>query len=182
MDIPQQIRTNTTYLSAISKQIENYGDDIVFQFERVLPHIDPADYNNFFTALDNPKSIDHVRFLAGDFESIPGINNSSPSLNGMPKEILETSHSWQGYDLDLNFRGTRNFTEGNVPPMRPEIDEVIQNGVGEYQGVQLVRIKPGTKIYRVFDDIDAFNNGGYWTFELPSSKANFYGNTAVRPE
>src|SRR6056297_4311331 len=66
--------------------------------------------------------------------------------------------------------------------MRPEIDEVIQNGVVEYQGVQLVRLKPGTKVYRVFDDIDAFNNGGYWTFELPSSKANFYRNTAVRPE
>src|SRR5690606_15462954 len=32
--IPQTVRTNTTYLSAVSKQIGNYGDDVVFQFER----------------------------------------------------------------------------------------------------------------------------------------------------
>ena len=72
-DISDVIRKNPTYLSAVSKQISNYGDKILFKFERVLPHITPQQYDTFFKALDNPKSIDHVRSLVGDFENIPGI-------------------------------------------------------------------------------------------------------------
>ena len=160
VDIPQLVRTNTTYLSAISKQVDNYGDDIVFQLERVLPHIDPADYDNFFTALDNPKSLDHVRSIVGDFESIPGINLSAfdPNAPRLPEVEIPAPNTWLNPWLVLPADEAINFTNATAKSLAP-----------------------GQKIYRVLGENQS-SQGGYWTYDLPASKADLFGGTAVRPE
>jgi hypothetical protein len=157
-NIPQAIRTNTTYLSAASKQIENYSSQIAFQFERVLPHVDPNKLDNFFAALDNPKSIDHVRSLAGDFENIPGINLSPYVPNSLPNVDIPAPGTWADPLLHLPGNAAETFT-----------------------GATATTLSPGQKIYRVLGDGQA-PDGGYWTYQLPSSKAELYGGTAVRPE
>lgn len=42
-------------------------------------------------------------------------------------------------------------------------------------------LSPGQKIYRVLGEGQR-KSGGFWTYELPKTKADLYGGTAVRPE
>ncbi len=156
--IPQAIRTNTTYLSAASKQIDNYGSQIAFQFERTLPHIDAGDLDDFFLKLDNPKSIDHVKSLAGDFENIPGINLSAYVPNNLPNVDIPAPGTWADPLLYLPGNAAKTFT-----------------------GSTAKTLSPNQKIYRVLGE-DQSSLGGYWTYQLPSSKAELFGGTAVRPE
>ena len=156
--IPQAIRTNPTYLSAVSKQLAYYGDDIVFQFDRVLPHVDPAKLDDLFAALDNPKSIDHVRSIAGDFENIPGINMSTYIANGLPKVAIPAPSTWADPLLGLPDWTATTFT----------------NVIGK-------TLSPNQKLYRVLGP-DQSSMGGFWTYELPTLKSQLYGGTAVRPE
>ncbi|PZX17949.1 hypothetical protein LX69_01365 [Breznakibacter xylanolyticus] len=155
-NIPATIRTNPTYLSAVSKQLTNYGNDVVFQFERVLPKIEVVDLPVFFKALDNPNSIDHVRSLVGDFENIPGISLTNYTPNGLPKSAIDPPDTWANPLLDLPAQDAPNFSNATAKTLTP-----------------------GQKIYRVIGETPA---GGYWTYDLPTSKADIFGGTAVRPE
>ncbi len=156
--IPDVIRTNTTYLSAVSKQLTNYGDDVVFQFERVLPNIPSNKLDDFFAKLDNPKSIDHIRSLVGDFENIPGISLTSYVSNSLPKVDIPAPATWANPLLQLPSLAAETFTD-----------------------VTAKTLSPGQKIYRVLGE-DQLPDGSFWMYSLPTSKADFFGGTAVRPE
>lgn len=158
-DISDAIRKNPTYLGAITKQISNYGDQVAFKFERVLPHVDPNDYGKFFEALNNPKSIDHVRSLVGDFEKIPGISLSEFKSNSLPQEDVLAPATWGDPLLALPGETAITFT-GSVTAKT---------------------LSPGQKIYRVLSSGQK-PSGGFWTYELPRGKAGLFGDTAVRPE
>jgi len=157
-NIPSSIRTNTAYLATVNKQMANYGDQVAFKFEKVLPKIKTDDYDDFFKALNNPNSIDHVRSLVGDFEKIPGISLSKYTPNGLPKLTIEPPRTWANPLLDLPANHAPNFTQATAKTL-----------------------SPGQKIYRVIGDVQN-PAGGYWTYELPMSKADVFGGTAVRPE
>jgi hypothetical protein len=156
-NISQAIRTNVNYLSAVSKQVENYPN-VLFKFERVLLNIPSNQLDNFFNKLDNPKSIDHVRSLAGDFENIPGINVSNYVPNGMANVEIPPPATWADPYLHLPGNAATTFTS-----------------------VVAKTLSPGQKIYRVLDQTQN-PAGGYWTYSLPTNKAQLYGGTAVRPE
>lgn len=59
-------------------------------------------------------------------------------------------------------------------------------------GIEFVKIKPGTKLYRVFDGYKPWDNismtgntvanGSFWTFEKPAQISEVIGGTAVMPE
>ena len=156
--IDDVIRINTTFLIAVSKQLTNYGNVVIFQFERVLPNIPSNKLDDFFSKLDNPKSIDHVRSLAGDFENIPGISVSNYVPNGLANFDIPPPATWADPYLHLTGNAATTFTDATAKTL-----------------------SPGQKIYRVLDQTQN-PAGGYWTYSLPTNKAQLYGGTAVRPE
>jgi hypothetical protein len=50
-----------------------------------------------------------------------------------------------------------------------------------FNSVEPVTLKPGTKIYRIIDD-SANPAGSYWSERLPASRAEWRGDYAVKPE
>ena len=68
-----------------------------------------------------------------------------------------------------------------------------QQGRGDLgNGIQLIKIKPGAKMYRVFDGYKPWDditmtgntlpNGSFWTFEKPNLVSDVIEGTAVMPE
>lgn len=157
-DISDVIRKNPTYLNAVSKQISNYGEKVAFKLERVLPHIKQDQLPRFFDALDNSKSIDHVRSLVGDFENIPGIKRSPYVPNSLPNIDIPAPGTWADPLLGMQGYTAQTFTSATAKTL-----------------------SPGQKIYRVLSEGQS-KAGGFWTYELPKNKTDLFGGTAVRPE
>ena len=157
IDFPT-IRVNSTYLAALSKQLSNVSSGVVFNLNRVLPNVPTSKLDDFFRAIDNPKSVDHLRSLVGDFDNIPGLARTRYTPNGLPMIDKAPPATWADPLLHLPGREAGNFTSATAKTL-----------------------SPGQKIYRVLGD-GQNPAGGYWTYQLPSSRADLFGGFAVRPE
>jgi hypothetical protein len=157
-NISDNIRTNSSYQAIVGKQVSNYGEEVQFQMDRVVPGVNPDGLDKYFDALNNPKSVDHVRSLVGDFENIPGVSNVPYVSNSLPTVDIPSPGTWADPLLGLPGETAETFSS-----------------------VTAKTLAPGQKIFRVLGDGQR-KSGGFWTYELPQTKAELFGGTAVRPE
>ena len=142
----------------------------------------------FFRELEKAKSINHQKVIIGDYESISGITKGeyiSNSVDNVKDNVIIKVHK---NDFILKKFQAETFAKNSRLIERKEIDVIEDLG----NGIQFVRIKPGTKLYRVFDgykpwdDISQTGNtlpkGNYWTFDKPTSISEVIEGTAVMPE
>ncbi|SFO34950.1 hypothetical protein SAMN05444369_1273 [Capnocytophaga haemolytica] len=141
-----------------------------------------------FSKLEKAKSINHQKVIIGDYESISGITKGeyiSNSVDNVKDNVIIKIHK---NNFTLKKFQAETFAKNSKLIERKEIDVIEDLG----NGIQFVRIKPGTKLYRVFDgykpwdDISQTGNtlpkGNYWTFDKPTSISEVIEGTAVMPE
>ena len=141
-----------------------------------------ADKTNLFNKLDNAKSIQHQKVLTNDLDNIPGVISGqyvSNSVDNVTQNIVKTTDNKQ---FTLKPYQAETFQKNANLINRTDI-EVIED---LNNGIQLVKVNPGTKIYRVYDGyqqgVNTLPKGNYWTFEKPASISEVIGGTAVQPE
>ncbi|RJG36822.1 hypothetical protein, partial [Motilimonas pumila] len=153
------IRADSNSLEIFQRHISDYPDVDFSKVNKVLDRqAFPEDFVRDILG-GEVKGIDHLRTLVGDFKNVPGITHSSFVDNSLPAIKIDAPSSWGDSSLDLPDWAHATFTNKATPKFLPE----------------------GTKIYRVYGD-GQNPKGAFWTYELPSSKADLYGGTAVRPE
>src|SRR5690554_4195618 len=147
-----------------------------------LSFANTSNKTNLFNKLDNAKSIQHQRVLTNDLDNIPGVNSGqyiSNSVDNVTQNITKTANNKQfilkPYQAETFQKNASLINRADI-----EIIEDLNNGI------QLVKVKPGTKLYRVYDGyqqgVNTLPKGNYWTFEKPSSISEVIGGSAVQPE
>ena len=110
------------------------------------------------------KGIFQQRVVIDDFNSIPGVMESSLVRNSLPKTaILASAFGVNDPRFDLSPEKAITFTGS----------------------AELRELKPGKKLYRVTSDPvndPRGKTGGYWTRKPPANLADVIGGTAVMPE
>lgn len=157
--VDQLIRQKPENLEVFKNLIGQYPDIDYSKVNRVLDkQIDPNGFikNDLGGIL---KGKDHLRTLVGDFENVPGVSFRSFIDNSLSKTKVNSPIKWNDSNLDLPDWAHETFTTKATPRDLPE----------------------GTKIYRVFG-VEQNPKGAFWTYDLPTNKAELYGGTAVRPE
>jgi hypothetical protein len=137
---------------------------------------------NLFNKLDNAKSIQHRRVLTNDLDNIPGANLGQYSSNSVDDITSNLTKTVDNKQFTLKSYQAETFQKDASLINRTDI-EIIED---LNNGIQLVKVKPGTKLYRVYDGyqqgVNTLPKGNYWTFEKPSSMSEVIGGTAVQPE
>ena len=147
-----------------------------------LSFANATEKTNLFNKLENAKSIQHQRVLTNDLDNIPGVISGqyvSNSVDNVSQNIVKTAANKQfilkPYQAETFQKNVNLINRTDI-----EVIEDLNNGI------QLVKVRPGTKIYRVYDGyqqgVNTLPKGNYWTFEKPSSISEVIGGTAVQPE
>lgn len=163
-------------------KIQGWVDDGLDATKIKQAFTNATDKTNLFNKLDNAKSIQHQRVLIHDLDNIPGAVSGqyfSNSVDNITQNVVKTVNNKQ---FILKPYQAETFQKNANLISRTEI-EVVED---LNNGIQLVKIKPGTKIYRVYDGyqqgVNTLPKGNYWTFEKPTSISEVIGGTAVQPE
>ncbi|RZK96569.1 MAG: hypothetical protein EOO62_29205 [Hymenobacter sp.] len=110
------------------------------------------------------RGVYQMRVVVDDYAGLPGVSPTPFVDNGLPLVAIPASNfGVNNSDLDLPEKPAQTFCE---PP-------------------ELVKLAPGTKLYRVANDpaSEPFGHtGGYWTRTPPASLEEVIGGTAVVPE
>ena len=141
-----------------------------------------------FSKLEKAKSLNHQKVIIGDYENILGVTKGEYISNSVDNIKSDIKIKVNNNDFVLKKYQGETFAK-NAKLIKRENIEVIED-LGN--GIQFIKIKPGTKLYRVFDgykpwdDISQTGNtlpkGNYWTFDRPTSISEVIGGTAVMPE
>ena len=157
--VSNAIRKNADHLEVFGKRDAEYPDVDFSKVNRILDnHPDPDDFikNDLGGTI---KGKDHLRTLVGDFENVPGVSSKKYVKNSLLKKNIQSPSEWSDPDLDLPDWASETFASSVTPK----------------------NLSEGTKIYRVIGDSQN-PKGAFWTYELPKTKADLYGETAIRPE
>lgn len=141
-----------------------------------------------FSELDNAKSLNHQRVIINDYENISGITKGKYISNSVDNVKENITRKIVGKEFILKTNQAKTFVKNAKLSNRKDIEIIEDLG----NGIQFVKIKPGTKLYRVFDGYKPWDNisqtgntlpkGNYWTFEKPNSISEVIEGTAVMPE
>ena len=141
-----------------------------------------------FSKLEKAKSLNHQKVIIGNYENILGVTKGEYISNSVDNIKSDIKIKVNNNDFVLKKYQGETFAK-NAKLIKRENIEVIED-LGN--GIQFIKIKPGTKLYRVFDgykpwdDISQTGNtlpkGNYWTFDRPTSISEVIGGTAVMPE
>ena len=140
--------------------------------------------DDYFAAIDNPKSIYQLKALAGDFDNIPGVKvgQFSSVANNIAEMADDLIRTVDGKAFTLKDWHPTTFVKNTnlAPRAGVEVLETLDNGI------ELVRVTSGTKMYRVFDGFGPYPTtspkGSFWTFEKPTVVEDVIGGTAVQPD
>ncbi|RMG54540.1 MAG: hypothetical protein D6717_09415, partial [Gammaproteobacteria bacterium] len=88
----------------------------------------------------------------------------------MPKELAGMEELPANHDEYVK----KGWPRLDVDPKGRPSEEYVN-----FIAAEPVRLKPGTKIYRVVDEA-AYDDGGWWAFELPKNKTEWRRNYAVK--
>lgn len=184
------ISTNTSYLEIFSRQIRDFPEVSFDNTSYVVAQQTDAHVASYFARLDSPRNIDELKVLAGDFPE--WVTSGSFPLNAAIQDIVNVPSS----NLVNLPESIRSFYETVGSPSYPQHSTFTNSGsltgrpdkiegspvFSQNNHLQLVKLKPNAKIYRVFDIQGTAKNGGYWTLDYPTSRAEFRAETAVLPE
>ena len=163
--ISKIVRTNTDLLDKITDLRIKYPDADFSHVERTLGNGLPDDkisrVVNSITKSE-VKSDDHFKALLGDFEHIEGTTPGKYISDGYSRGDITIKSNFSTLDIDC------------------DMEDWVPTTFSKSKPVENVKLKKGTVIYRVYGD--GQNPGGsFWTLEMPNSKADLYGGTAVKP-
>jgi hypothetical protein len=110
------------------------------------------------------KGLYQQHVILDDYAAVPGVSQQPYLPNSLPKKVV-AAHDFgvDDADLDLPADKAQTFTGS----------------------AQLVKLKPGDKLYRIANDpaTDPYGRtGGYWTRTPPAELGEVVGGTAVMPE
>ncbi len=141
-----------------------------------------------FNKLENAKSVYHQRTIVNDYLSIPGVTQGSfvsNAVNSISSNVVKTIN---GKEFVMYAGQAKTFVNNGALSIRSSIEIIEDLGIG----IQFIKIKPGTKLYRVFDGYKPWDditmagntlpNGSFWTFEKPAGITDVIEGTAVMPE
>ncbi|MEB3005907.1 hypothetical protein [Capnocytophaga sp. G2] len=141
-----------------------------------------------FSRLEKAKSLNHQKVIIGDYENILGVTKGKYISNSVDNIKSDIKIKVNNNDFILKKYQGETFAK-NAKLIKRENIEVIED-LGN--GIQFIKIKPGTKLYRVFDGYKPWDDisqtgstlpkGNYWTFDKPTSISEVIGGTAVMPE
>lgn len=161
----------------IQAWIENGLDQI--QFRNTF--VGSSDKLGLFNKLENAKSIYHQKVIIKDF-SIPGITKGqyiSNSVDNITRNVIKTISN---KSFTLKTYQAETFQKFGAINLRESVEVIEDLG----NGIELVKVKPGTKLYRVYDGyqngINSMPYGNYWAFEKPTLLDEVFGGAAVQPE
>lgn len=146
------------------------------------------DKNTLFSKLNTSKSINHQRAIINDYLNIPGVTQGIFSSNAVDNVTSSISKTVSGKQFTMYPGQSKTFMKNASPSLRNSIEVIEDLG----NGILFIKIKPGIKMYRVFDGYKPWDdismtgntlpNGSFWTFERPNVISDVIEGTAVMPE
>ncbi|WP_178346962.1 fibronectin type III domain-containing protein [Arenibacter palladensis] len=146
-----------------------------------------SDNTTLFNKLDNAKSVHHRKVLTDDY-NVPGITQGNYLSNSVDNINYDVIRNVVNKEFKMYKNQASTFIKNASLKVRNSIEIVEDLG----NGIYLIKVKPGTKIYRVFDGYKPWDditrigntlpNGSYWTFNKPSQISDVIEGTAVMPE
>ena len=143
--------------------------------------------NKFFNNLDNAKSIQHRKVLTDDY-NVSGITQGNYLTNSVDNINNDIIRNVVNKEIKMYKSQASTFVKNASLQIRNSIEIVEDLG----NGIQLIKVKSGTKMYRIFDGYKPWDditrsgntlpNGSYWTFDKPSQISDVIEGTAVMPE
>lgn len=147
-----------------------------------------SDKFNLYSKLNLSKGLNHQRTIIDDYEHIPGVTKGNFSPNAVDNITTNISKSVGGKSFTINLYQSKTFAKNSILSLNGSIEVIEDLG----NGIQLIKVKPGTKMYRVFDGYKPWDditmtgntlpNGSFWTFEKPNLVSEVIEGTAVMPE
>jgi hypothetical protein len=144
--------------------------------------------SDLFNTLNTAKSINHRKVILGDYLTIPGVTQGNYVNNSTDNVTTNIVRTIGDKTLALYPGQAKTFVKNNTFIPKPSLEIVEDLG----NGIQLIKVKSGTKLYRVFDGYKPWDditmtgntlpNGSFWTFEKPTQISDVIEGTAVMPE
>ena len=141
-----------------------------------------------FNKLNSSKGLYHQRAIINDYLKIPGVIQAPFVSNSVDNVTSNVVKSLDNKQFIMNPNQAKTFAKNATLSSRGSI-EIIEN---LENGIKFIKIKPGTKLYRVFDGYKPWDNismtgntlpnGSFWTFEKPTEISEVISGTAVMPE
>lgn len=168
-------------------KIQGWIDDGLDVSKVKLSFAKASDRANLFNKLDNAKSIQHRKVLTDDY-SVSGVTQGNYLSNSVDNINNDVVRNVANKEIKMYKNQGSTFIKNASLPTRNSIELVEDLG----NGIQLIKVKPGTKMYRVFDGYKPWDditrtgntlpNGSYWTFDKPTQISDVIEGTAVMPE
>jgi hypothetical protein len=141
-----------------------------------------------YNKLVSSKGLNHQRVIINDYLSVPGVSEGSFISNAVDNISSDVIKALEGKEFTLYTNQAKTFVLNGMPLPNSSI-EIIEN---LSNGILFVKIKPGTKVYRVFDGYKSWDNitmtgntkpnGAFWTLEKPTMISEVIEGAAVMPE
>ncbi|MEZ4971366.1 MAG: fibronectin type III domain-containing protein [Flavobacteriaceae bacterium] len=143
---------------------------------------------NLIDVLGTAKNKLQVNVLIKDYNNIPGVTKGRFISNSVTNINSELIRHIDGKEIKMYENQSKTFAK-NATLLNKNSIEVIED-LGN--GIQFIKIKPDTKLYRVFDGYKPWDeitrigntlpNGSYWTFKRPNVISDVIEGIAVMPE
>ena len=147
-----------------------------------------ADKSGLYNRLNSSKGINHQRAIIDDYVNIPGVTQGSFVSNAVDNVTSNIVKNVNNKQFTLYPGQAKTFVKNASLSVRNSIEVIEDLG----NGIQFIKIKPETKLYRVFDGYKPWDdismsgntlpNGSFWTFEKPNLVSDVIEGTAVMPE